>query len=479
MASIAETAGEPKLMKELQKLVEAHRPAFRQERCFWRMAGLALAMVFCFGRHQVTQLLLTLGLTDTDWSAMYRLFSRKRYDEAEMARCLLRETVEHVGEEALYVVGSDGTQIGRSSQRMPGSAWLKSPRSPVFKPGIHRAQRFVHGCWFTPMEKGFSRSVPLRFLPAFPEKAVKAEAAPCKEWEAGVAYVNWVRQELDQVRSEQPMLWLADGSYDTVKMWQSAPQRVIAAVRTARNRVLYAYLPPEQRRGNRKYGERMQTPEEWMREWRTGCHTVTVTVRGVERRLRYRLVGPVVRRGVPDLPLFLVVVSGQTYCKGQKETRRKQRKPAAYLVTAQQQGGEWVFPLGRPLGPSLLLAWLWQRWEMEVAHREMKSGLGVGEQQCWTPRSAITSVQWSVWVYAVLILAGYRAWQLSPGPTLPARWSPRPKRWSFNNLWRAYRAELWTTPKYRAIWTRSTGNWPDTEACLGALYNSIAGSARA
>lgn len=249
MESIAETTGRAKLMDELQKLVEAHRPAIRQERCFWRMAGLTLAMVFCFGRHQVTQLLLTLGLTDTDWSAMYRLFSRERYKEEEMARCLLRESVGHVSEEELYVVGTDGTQIGRSSQRMPGSAWLKSARSPVFKPGIHRAQRFVHGCWFTPMEKGFSRAIPLRFLPAFPEKAVKAEAAPCKEWEAGVAYVNWVRQELDQVRSEQAMLWLADGSYDTVEMWQSAPERMTAAVRTARNRVLHAYLPPEQRAG--------------------------------------------------------------------------------------------------------------------------------------------------------------------------------------------------------------------------------------
>ncbi len=257
---------------------------------------------------------------------------------------------------------------------------------------------------------------------------MKAAAAPCKEWEAGVAYVNWVRQEVDQVRPAQPMLWLADGSYDTVEMWQSAPERVIAAVRTARNRVLHAYLPPEERRGNRKYGERIKSPAEWMGEWRTGCQHVTVCVRGVERRLRYRLVGPVVRRGAPDCPLFLVVVSGQSYVKGQAQPTRKQRKPAAYLVTAQQQESEWRLPLD----PAVLLAWLWQRWEMEVAHREMKSGLGVGEQQCWNPRSAIVSVQWSVWVYALLVLAGYRTWQLSPGPAPAARWSPRPKRWSLS-----------------------------------------------
>jgi len=32
-----------------------------------------------------------------------------------------------------------------------------------------------------------------------------------------------------------------------------------------------------------------------------------------------------------------------------------------------------------------LLAWLWQRWELEVAHREMRGGFGVGEKQCWHP----------------------------------------------------------------------------------------------
>lgn len=475
MTTIAEKHRNGSLLVEFQRLVAAQRRAFRQERCYWRMAGLAMAMICCFGRRQVTQLLLALGLTDMDWSAMYRLFSQPRYDAEVQAQCLLHETLQHVGEEALYVVGTDATQIPRSSQRLPGSAWLKAPRSPVFMPGIHRAQRFVHGCWFTPLAQGFSRAIPLRFLAAFPDKAAKAAVAACKEWEAAVTFLTWLRQELDRVRPHQRLLWLADGSYDTVELWRALPAGVIAAVRTARNRVLYAYLPPAARQRQRKYGARLAAPATLMRAWRDGAKPLTILVRGVARSMRYRLVGPVVRRGAPDVPLFLVVVSGQTYQKGKVRVRHKDRKPAAYLVSAQWQDGRWVLPLA----PEVLLAWLWQRWEMEVAHREMKSGLGVGEQQCWNPRSAVVSVQWSVWVYAVLVLAGYRAWQLSPGPAPLARWSPRPRRWSFNTLWRAYRAELWTTPAYRAVWTRSPGNWPDMEAALGALYNTVAGSVRA
>jgi len=455
--------------------MQAHRPAFGQERCFRRMTALAVAMVVCCGRRTVTQLLLTLGLTDTDWSAMYRLFSRARFDEAKLASCLFGETLRHVGEEEFYVIGTDGTQIPRSSRRMPGTSWLRCPRTPVFGRGIHRAQRFVHGCWFTSIENGYARAIPLRFLPAFPEKAVKAAAASCKEWEAAVDFVRWVRRAMDEVRPGQRILWLADGSYDTLELWKAVPEGVVAAIRTATNRVLHAYLPPAERRGRRKYGERMPTPGEWMQQWRKGTKVADVLVRGVTRRLRYRIVGPVVRKGVADVPLFLVVVSGQSYQTGKVRIRDKQRRAAAYLVSAQWRDGQWVLPLP----PALLLAWLWQRWEMEVAHREMKSSLGVGEQQCWNPRSAIVSVQWSVWVYAVLVLAGYRTWHLSSGPAPVAGWSPQPRRWSFNTLWRAYRAELWNLPPYRATWNPIPGNWPDSTDRINLLWNSLGGAARA
>ena len=91
MSSITESAGDSVLMTEFGNLVMAHRAAFRQERCFRRMVALTVAMVFCFGRHTITQMLLTLGLVDTDWSAMYRLFSRERFEVSVLNRCLFRD----------------------------------------------------------------------------------------------------------------------------------------------------------------------------------------------------------------------------------------------------------------------------------------------------------------------------------------------------------------------------------------------------
>ncbi|MFN8473669.1 MAG: hypothetical protein U0822_15880 [Anaerolineae bacterium] len=109
----------------------------------------------------------------------------------------------------------------------------------------------------------------------------------------------------------------------------------------------------------------------------------------------------------------------------------------------------------------------------------MKSCFGVGEKQCFSPRAAVVSVQCSVWVYGVLALAGYRAWGLLGGPPTPARWWGGAKRWSFITIWRSYRAALWGTTEFRAVWTRTSDNWPAQEAVLTGPSNAFGGAARA
>jgi hypothetical protein len=137
----------PLLLQALLELIEAHRPAFRQERTHRRALGLVFGELFSFVRHTLTQGILAMGLTDGDWSAWYRLFSWERFEEEQLATRLLAETLEHVPEGAPYVLATDGVQILRSSRKMPGTSWLKAPRTPAYRVGIHRAQRFLDGAW--------------------------------------------------------------------------------------------------------------------------------------------------------------------------------------------------------------------------------------------------------------------------------------------------------------------------------------------
>ena len=469
MSTIPENS---KLLKHLFELIEAHRPIFKQERVYYRVVALLLAELFVFARHTVTQLLMTLGLTEQDWSAWYRLFSDERFDYDKASEILFEETLEHVASDEVYVVGGDGTQTPRSSRKMEGSGWLRNLRTPPFMPGIHAAQRWFNGSWFMPPEEGYSRAVPIRWLPAFTEKSNPVAHAPQKEWEAAVSFLTWVREQLTRHgRAAQRVLMVADGSYDTLNLWKNLPDKVILLARSAKNRVLHA-LPPADAHGNRKYGERVATPQQRWQE-RRGWRKLTLNVRGCTRHLQVKVSSPVLRDGAPDCPLILIIVRGKD--RRDKRGRRYRREPLPFLVNAvQNEQGEWVLPL--PL--ETLLFWAWQRWELEVCHRELKSNFGLGDKQCWHPRSAVLSVQWSAWVYSLLLLAGYRTWGLTDAPPVPTRWWRGSTRWSLNTLWRAYRAAFWGQHDFHPLCTPTPHDWGEKEALLQILQNAVFAAAR-
>ncbi len=266
---------------------------------------------------------------------------------------------------------------------MVGTGWLRAPRTAVFKRGIHRAQRFLHGAWLTPIQDGYARAIPLRFVPALPETAVRRDLPACKEWEAGWAFVAWVRAGLDQAgRVGQRLVVLGDGVYDTLGFWRGLPTGAIAIVRTARNRRLRELLPAEWAGDKRrKYELHAPRPADWLAE-RKGWLTTVVNVRGRLIQLRYRVKGPYVRQGMPQCPLFLIVVGGATWKAGKQEPRRAPHQPSFYLVSAVleaplsgrttaldphqpsfylvsavQRDGQWQLPLAA----ETVLEWAWQR----------------------------------------------------------------------------------------------------------------------
>jgi hypothetical protein len=472
------------LLDALRRLLVAHRPAFRQERTFLRAQALILGHLFAFARRTITQTLVALGVAPCDWSAFYRLFSTPRVDYEALTRCFFSETLAHVSpaaERDCYVAVVDGVQLPRDSHKMPGTSWLKSPRTPPFRPGPHRAQRFLHLAALLPTsEEGYSRALPLRLEPAFPEKAVPAEGfEPKKQWEAASEAIRWLRTNLDEAgREKQRLLVLGDGDFSVAELRAGLPKESVVLVsRCAKNRAFYE-LPeaPERerrRRGRRrKYGDRAKKPFEWLEE-SEGWRRAELVVRGSAVRPRYRVEGPFVVKKAPERPVFLIVVKGIGRLR---RGHRRTRKPAYWMVSATpgEEGG-WVMPYPA----SELLAWAWQRWEVEVCHREMKTGFGLGEAQCWGARSAIFSVRWRAWAYGVLVLAGFRAWGLGAGPIRPVgRWWVGSRRWSLGTLWRGYRAEAWGAEEFRPVFAPMRGGWPKKEALLAGMNNAVRGSSR-
>lgn len=448
----------PVLLPQLRDLLLAHRPACRQERVFHRLVALTLTCVCALGRHTLTQLLVVLGRGQLDWSAAYRLFSQPRLDYAALTRCFLRQTLAHVDRAAPYLVAIDGVQVPRASRTMPGTSWLHAPRTPPFRRGIHRAQRFSHLAWLTPPSaEGYSRAVPLRVTAAFPEKAVRPEGvAATKEWEAGLASLRWLREELEAAEhADQPVLAVADGSYSTRHVWAGLPAGVSVLARCARNRALSTLPGPRSGRGRpRKYGERAPTPAAWLQQ-RRGWTTTTLVVRGRDVPATYRAEGPYLVTGAAAQPLFLLVVKGlDRVARG----HRRRREPSFWLVSAVERDGAWTLPWPA----EQLLGWAWQRWEIEVTHRDLKAGFGLGEGQAWSPSGTVVGVQWRAWAWAVLVLAGYRAWGAGRGPLAPlGRWWGGSGRWSVGQLWQGYRQELWAVRDFRTVWLGTVGTWTE------------------
>jgi hypothetical protein len=415
---------------------------------------------------------MSLGLNEQDWSAWYRVFSEGRFNYEAASVGLFKESLRSVEADAVYVVAGDATQTPRSSRKLEGSGWLRNMRTPPFMVGIHAAQRWFNGSWLIPQEKGYSRAVPLRWMPAFTEKSQPETVEPLKEWQASVQFLSWLRQQfVAHERPEQVILFVGDGHYDTLKLWQHLPQGVTMLARSARNRVLYP-LADETMHGNRKYGKRAATPQQiWQtnRRWQS----VDLEVRGLTRHLQVCVQGVFVRKGAADIPLFLIVVRGKK--RKNKQGRPYRRQPLPFLVNAvQDASGQWLLPL--PL--ETLLFWAWQRWELEVCHRELKTTFGLGHKQCFNPTAAVLSVQWSAWVYSLLLLAGYRTFGLARAPDVPTRWWRGSGRWSFATLLRSFRAALWGQHHFRPIFTPTPYDWAEKQAFLTALKNSIYASMR-
>ena len=118
-----------------------------------------------------------------------------------------------------------------------------------------------------PADNGYSRAMPLRWLPAFTAKSKPVVHAPQTESQAALSFLVWLREQLERLgRAHQALLMVADGGFDTIDLWKGLPDGVILMVRSAKNRVLY-HLPAPDAHASRRYGERALPPQQL---WRDG-----------------------------------------------------------------------------------------------------------------------------------------------------------------------------------------------------------------
>ena len=416
------------LLTAFEELVQNLRPCFQQERTFERARALAYASVLTFGRHTVTRLICSKNEQHRDWSADYRLFSQRQWSAHDLFFEILKhgEPHSHWPNGAL-VSALDDTTRQKTGKRIPGVCTLRDPMSLPYHVNLIPGIRFLQASLILKPEDRieYSRALPILFEEAAPAKKPKKNAG-AEEHEhyreqqkvkrlsvQGLQAALHLRQQVDWLPhgQERMLIVLVDGSFCNKYFLRGLPENVIAIARTRKDVKLFK-PPAAGMRRNRRYGERLPTPEEIRRDDHTYPWTeVEVFYAGRIQSVRCKELKPVLwRSGTQTKSCRLIVIAALGY-RLRKGAKKLYHEPA-YLLTTD---------LDTPLAQ--VVQYYLSRWNIEVNHRDEKSLLGVGDAQVRAPLSVPRNPQFAVAVYSLLLLAGLRAY----GASRTADYLPLPK----------------------------------------------------
>jgi hypothetical protein len=400
---------------------------FAQERSLQRAITLAFGILCGVGRRTLTRAISFAGNTQKDWSADYKVFSRSPWQPRALFHPILEQAIQEHQLQRI-VLSTDDTRVWRNGKHVPQTQWHRDPLGPPFQTNLRWGHRFLQASLVLPLyaqdQASSSRSIPVRFemAPAVKKPGKKASEDELKEYRRlkkeknlsvqFVALTREVRQRLDQTGHRQKRLFqVGDGSFcnRTVLREDWEAQNVTLLVRSRKDIVLCKRAPGQ---GRRFYGKTKFTPEEARRRnGRARWQKAYLFHGGCFREVRYKEITKVYwQGGSGKREVRLLVVAPVGYRTSQNG--RKYYRHPAYLLTTD---------LTTP-AVELLQAYF-DRWGIEVNHRDEKEILGVGQAQVWNEHSVSKVPALLVAMYSWLLLAGLHCY----GPTRTQEYEPLPK----------------------------------------------------
>jgi hypothetical protein len=350
-----------------------------------------------------------------DWSADYRLFSQGRFDPDVIFGVVRRSVGEHLAPGAPFEAAIDDTGLSKTGTKIPGVSYRRDPMSPPFHPNFIRAQRMLQISACLPSGHGacHARTVPIDFVHApTAKKPRKPGPEQQREYNEAKKELNLSRQaatriiklreKMDSdVSNQNRELWVSgDGSYTNGNVMKRLPDRAVFIGRIRGDAKLYhPPAPINQKTTGRKasYGERAPTPEEIRKNEGVEWQTATVWAAGKVHQTRIKVVGPLMWRSAgANIKMNLIVIAPLGY-RPRKGSRILYRQPAYIVCTDTRAPTEKV------------LQAYFRRWGVEVNFRDEKQIIGIGETQVRSDSSVELVPPFFVAVYAMLLLAGFRA----------------------------------------------------------------------
>jgi len=440
------------LLSEFLAITNDWGDVFPQARTFRRAARQALGSLVCLGRRCLTRIIWTHGGQSRSWGAEYFLHSRCQWDPQQLFGPILKRAVEYCPQR-LVGVALDDTRLKKTGRSIPQAFYGKDPLSPPFHLNLTLGLRFLQASLLVPLYRTSNvgtRAVPIRFQEVSRVKRPgnKATKEMKKQYREAVKQKNLsrsfvemakqLRQELDQVGGCGKTLVLAgDGSFCNRTCFEDIPERSVLLVRARKDAKLCFRAPLDSRRF---YGVEKFTPEQVRKDEARAWKTTKIFYGGKRRKIRYKEVCAVYwQRGAKQRTLRLIVVAPTPYHKSR--SKRLYYRDPAYLLTSDLHSSA-----------KQLLQIYFDRWQIEVNHREEKDTLGVGQAQLWNPVSVPKQPVLAVAAYSALLLASLKAFGAERGKAyaeLP-KWRRNARRPSCLDLVTLLRKEMGQQPELLA-----------------------------
>ncbi len=441
-----------KLLDALLQLTQKWEFVFPQERSHQRAIALAFGILCGVGKRTITRAIGFHGNSQKDWSADYRIFSRSPWEPRGLFHPILEHAIQS-HELKRIVLSIDDTRVWRNGKHVPETQWHRDPMGPAFQTNLRWGHRFLQASLVLPLyakdQQSSSRTIPVRWemAPVVKKPGVKASAEQQEAYRAlkkkinlskqFVAMVKEIRERLNTTgHTDKSLSVVADGSFCNGTVFaQDWPKENVSLVARARKDIVLCKRAPGQ--GPRFYGKTKFTPEQVRRrsslaKWQKA----RIFHGGCYREVRFKEVTKVYwQGGAGKRQVRLLVIQPVGY-RTSKNGRQYYRQPA-YLLTSDLTTAAEV-----------LLQDYFDRWGIEVNHRDEKEILGVGQAQVWNQKSVRKVPALMVAMYSWLLLAGldsYGSKRTQDYEPLP-KWRRKAKRPSCLDLVTLLRRQLAENP---------------------------------
>jgi len=421
---------------------------FCQHRTLLRAQRQALGALLCLGRSTLSRIIWTTGREQKSWSGEYFLHSRAHWNPQALFEPILREALPYCPGR-LVGVAVDDTRLKKTGRSIPHAQYHRDPLSPPFHVNLIWALRFLQASVLLPLHRSgpFSaRGIPIRFeeVPAVKKPGRRASEEDWKLYRQAVKARNLsqrfvqsmaeMRQAFDRAGGQRKLLVVVgDGSFCNRTAFSVIPERVVLIARTRKDARL-CFRAPEG--GRCFYSKDKFTPEQVRQDETIPGQTTKLFYAGKHRKVRYKEVSSALWQGGARKRLLRLFVIAPTPYRKRKTSKLYYHRPAFLLTTLLAGSGRQ------------LLQMYFDRWQIEVNHRDEKDTLGVGQAQMWNPISVPKQPALVVASYPALLLAALKAFGPDRGESyakLP-RWRTSAKRPSCLDLSALLRKEAQQNP---------------------------------